>query len=188
MGNHMVDAYVRRDPNAKNHYDSLGSSDDDSWFCPMASSCRPRLSRTRSQTQYTLAELGIDMAASPYVEALTYEDSDTSDVIVTPHEVHHHAEDLIDSVNPATRSSQFDHFQFRYFLRQRCREGILGTLGSGRSRRRRGIFQDVGVDSLLSDFNVGDTVVSPPSRTISLLAPWSTLYGKSESGLARWDE
>lgn len=141
MGNHMVDAYVRRDPNAKNHYDSLGSSDDDSLVLPdgilMSSKA---FKNSVPQTQYTLAELGIDMAASPYVEALTYEDSDTSDVIVTPHEVHHHAEDLIGRWNPATRSSQFDHFQFRYFLRQRCREGILGTLGSGRSRRRRGIF------------------------------------------------
>lgn len=96
MGNHMVDAYVRRDPNAKNHYDSLGSSDDDSLVLPdgilMSSKA---FKNSVPQTQYTLAELGIDMAASPYVEALTYEDSDTSDVIVTPQEVHHHAEDLI---------------------------------------------------------------------------------------------
>ena len=96
MGNHMVDAYVRRDPNAKNHYDSLGSSDDDSLVLPdgilMSSKA---FKNSVPQTQYTLAELGIDMAASPYVEALTYEDSETSDVIVTPHEVHHHAEDLI---------------------------------------------------------------------------------------------
>ncbi len=96
MGNHMVDAYVRRDPNAKNHYDSLGASDDDSLVLPdgilMSSKA---FKNSVPQTQYTLAELGIDMAASPYVEALTYEDSDTSDVIVTPHEVHHHAEDLI---------------------------------------------------------------------------------------------
>ena len=96
MGNHMVDAYVRRDPNAKNHYDSLGSSDDDSLVLPdgilMSSKA---FKNSVPQTQYTLAELGIDMAASPYVEALTYEDSVTSDVIVTPHEVHHHAEDLI---------------------------------------------------------------------------------------------
>lgn len=96
MGNHMVDAYVRRDPNAKNHYDSLGSNDDDSLVLPdgilMSSKA---FKNSVPQTQYTLAELGIDMAASPYVEALTYEDSDTSDVIVTPHEVHHHAEDLI---------------------------------------------------------------------------------------------
>lgn len=96
MGNHMVDAYVRRDPNAKNHYDSLGSSDDDSLVLPdgilMSSKA---FKNSVPQTQYTLAELGIDMAASPYVEALTYDDSDTSEVIVTPHEVHHHAEDLI---------------------------------------------------------------------------------------------
>lgn len=96
MGNHMVDAYVRRDPNAKNHYDSLGSSDDDSLVLPdgilMSSKA---FKNSVPQTQYTLAELGIDMAASPYVEALTYEDSDTSDIIVTPQEVHHHAEDLI---------------------------------------------------------------------------------------------
>lgn len=97
MGNHMVDAYVRRDPNAKNHYDSLGSSDEDSLVLPdgilMSSKA---FKNSVPQTQYTLAELGIDMAASPYVEALTYEDSDTSDVIVTPREVHHHAEDLVD--------------------------------------------------------------------------------------------
>lgn len=96
MGNHMVDAYVRRDPNAKNHYDSLGSSDEDSLVLPdgilMSSKA---FKNSVPQTQYTLAELGIDMAASPYVEALTYEDSDTSDVIVTPREVHHHAEDLV---------------------------------------------------------------------------------------------
>tara|TARA_B100000683_G_C12504628_1_gene558714 strand:- start:376 stop:816 length:441 start_codon:yes stop_codon:yes gene_type:complete len=95
MGNHMVDAYVRRDPNAKNHYDSLGNSDEDSLVLPdgilMSSKA---FKNSVPQTQYTLAELGIDMAASPYVEALTYDDSDTSDVIVTPHEVHHHAETL----------------------------------------------------------------------------------------------
>ena len=95
MGNHMVDAYVRRDPNAKNQIDSLGSSEEESLVLPdgilMSSKA---FKNTVPQTQYTLAELGIDMAASPYVEALTYEETDVSGVIITPHEVHHHAEDL----------------------------------------------------------------------------------------------
>ena len=93
MGNHMVDAYVRRDPNAKNQIDSLGSSEEESLVLPdgilMSSKA---FKNTVPQTQYTLAELGIDMAASPYVEALTYEEPEVSGVIITPHEVHHHAE------------------------------------------------------------------------------------------------
>ena len=95
MGNHMVDAYVRRDPNAKNHYDSLGSSDDDSLVLPdgilMSSKA---FKNSVPQTQYTLAELGIDMAASPYVEALTYEKPEVSGVIINPRVVEHHAENL----------------------------------------------------------------------------------------------
>jgi hypothetical protein len=47
---------------------------------------------TVPQTQYTLAELGIEMASSPYVEALTYEETDVSGVIVTPHVVEYHGE------------------------------------------------------------------------------------------------
>ncbi len=95
MGNHMVDAYVRRDPNAKNQFDSLGSSEEESLVLPdgilMSSKA---FKNTVPQTQYTLAELGIDMAASPYVEALTYEKPEVSGVIIAPQEVHHHAEDL----------------------------------------------------------------------------------------------
>jgi hypothetical protein len=93
MGNHMVDAYVRRDPNSKNQFDSLGSSEEESLVLPdgilMSSKA---FKNTVPQTQYTLAELGIEMASSPYVEALTYEETDVSGVIVTPHVVEYHGE------------------------------------------------------------------------------------------------
>ena len=93
MGNHMVDAYVRRDPNSKNQFDSLGYTEEESLVLPdgilMSSKA---FKNTVPQTQYTLAELGIDMASSPYVEALTYEETDVSGVMVTPHEVEYHGE------------------------------------------------------------------------------------------------
>ena len=93
MGNHMVDAYVRRDPNSKNQFDSLGYTEEESLVLPdgilMSSKA---FKNTVPQTQYTLAELGIDMASSPYVEALTYEETDVSGVMVTPHEVSYHGE------------------------------------------------------------------------------------------------
>lgn len=95
MGNHMVDAYVRRDPNSKNQFDSLGSSEEGSLVLPDGILMPAKaFKNTVPQTQYTLAELGIDMASSPYVEALTYEETDVSGVIVTPHEVEYHGEDL----------------------------------------------------------------------------------------------
>jgi hypothetical protein len=91
----MVDAYVRRDPNSKNHFDSLGSSEEESLVLPDGILMSAKaFKNTVPQTQYTLAELGIDMASSPYVEALTYEETDVSGVIVTPHEVEYHGEDL----------------------------------------------------------------------------------------------
>ncbi len=109
MGNHMVDAYVRRDPNAKNQIDSLGSSEEESLVLPdgilMSSKA---FKNTVPQTQYTLAELGIDMAASPYVEALTYQEPEVSGVIVTPHEVHHHAEDLGPGGTQQTTTANLD--------------------------------------------------------------------------------
>ena len=109
MGNHMVDAYVRRDPNAKNQIDSLGSSEEESLVLPdgilMSSKA---FKNTVPQTQYTLAELGIDMAASPYVEALTYEEPEVSGVIITPHEVHHHAEDLGPGGTQQTTTANLD--------------------------------------------------------------------------------
>jgi len=90
----MVDAYVRKDPNARNQFDSLSSSEEDSLILPDGILMNSKAFKNYvPQTQYTLQELGIDMAASPYVEALTVDQSDTSEVQVIPVEVHHHAEE-----------------------------------------------------------------------------------------------
>lgn len=90
----MVDAYVRKDPNARNQFDSLSSSEEDSLILPDGILMNSKAFKNYvPQTQYTLQELGIDMAASPYVEALTVDESPTSEVQVIPIEVHHHAEE-----------------------------------------------------------------------------------------------
>ena len=93
MVKHMVDAYVRRDANAKNKFDSLAGQEEALVLPEGIIMSSKAFKNSVPQTQYTLQELGIDMAASPYVEALTVDQSNTSDVNVNPVEVHHHAEE-----------------------------------------------------------------------------------------------
>jgi len=95
MVKHMVDAYVRRDTNAKNQFDSLQDGEEGLIMPEGILMSSKAFKNSVPQTQYTLQELGIDMAASPYVEALTVDQSNTSDVNVNPVEVHHHAEEPV---------------------------------------------------------------------------------------------
>lgn len=92
MVKHMVDAYVRRDANAKNKFDSLAGQEEALVLPEGIIMSSKAFKNSVPQTQYTLQELGIDMAASPYVEALTVDET-VINTTVNPVEVHHHAEE-----------------------------------------------------------------------------------------------
>lgn len=94
MVKHMVDAYVRRDANAKNKFDSLAGQEEALVLPEGIIMSSKAFKNSVPQTQYTLQELGIDMAASPYVEALTVDET-VVNTKVNPVEVHHHAEEPI---------------------------------------------------------------------------------------------
>ena len=96
----MVDAYVRRDTNAKNQFDSLQDGEEGLIMPEGILMSSKAFKNSVPQTQYTLQELGIDMAASPYVEALTVDET-VVDTTVNPVEVHHHAEEKFVNIKPS---------------------------------------------------------------------------------------
>jgi hypothetical protein len=100
MVKHMVDAYVRRDANAKNKFDSLAGQEEALVLPEGIIMSSKAFKNSVPQTQYTLQELGIDMAASPYVEALTVDET-VVDTTVNPVEVHHHAEEKFVNIKPS---------------------------------------------------------------------------------------
>jgi hypothetical protein len=87
MGNRMIDGYVRRDPNADS--DKLASRDDgvilpEGVFMPSSA-----FRNTVPQTQYTMQELGIDLASSPFAPEVTPipESRSNEVVVIRPTEV-----------------------------------------------------------------------------------------------------
>lgn len=108
----LTDGYIRRDPNGESRYDNLDSLEDgvilpEGVFMPSSA-----FRNSVPTTQYTMQELGVDLAASPFApDVVPIPETNRDIVVIRPTEVNWQAEtpesstqgNMVDSINETVK-------------------------------------------------------------------------------------